>query len=145
MNTMKKNWILLCTFLLLAGISNAQSSKKKDKKKDKSEKVTPRFEQQGNSYAPFSPDETKEAVVPTKAKKTKKKKKSAYDNFNITMDQKVGEFNERMEANIKSRKKQARQMDKPQYSDPSYFGHKRKPKIRKVKNRKFCKECGITH
>jgi uncharacterized protein (DUF608 family) len=140
---MNKSWILLCTFLLLAGISNAQSSKKKDKKK-KTEKSNPRFEQQGNSYAPFSPEETKEVVAPTKAKKSKKKK-SAYDNFNITMDQKVGEFNERMEANIKSRKKQARQMDKPQYSDPSYFGHKRKPKIRKVKNRKLCKECGITH
>ena len=140
---MNKNWILLCAFLLLAGISNGQSSKK-NKKKDKSEKVTPRFEQQGNSYAPFSPEETKKVVAPTKSKKSKKKK-SDYDKFNITMEQKVEEFKDRMEANAKANRKKARQMDKPQYSDPSYFGHKRKPKIRKVKNRKYCKECGITH
>jgi len=140
---MNKFWILLCTFLLLVGISNGQSSKKKGKK-NKTEKTNPRFEQQGNSYAPFSPEETKQVLAPTKAKKSKKKK-SAYDKFNITMDQKVGEFKERMEANAKEDRKRLRQMDKPQYSDPSYFGHKRKPKIRKVKNRKFCKECGITH
>jgi len=142
---MRTNWILLFAFLLLVGNGYGQSSKKKTKKKGKSEKLIPRFEQQSNSYAPFSPEDTKQVAAPTKTKKSKKNKKSAYDNFNITMDQKVGEFNERMEDNIKARKKQARQMEKPQYSDPSYFGHKRKPKIRKVKNRKFCKECGITH
>jgi hypothetical protein len=145
---MRKIWILLFALLLLAGSGYGQSTKKKAKKKKgkaKSEKQTPRFEQQSNAYAPFSPEETKQVAAPSKTKRSKKNKKSAYENFNITMEQKVGEFNERMESNIKARKKQAKQMEKPQYSDPSYFGHKRKPKIRKVKNRKFCKECGITH
>lgn len=145
MNTMRKNWTLLFAFLLLAGVGYGQSSKKKNKKKSKSEKTTPRFEQQGNSYAPFSPEETKEVVSPAKKSKKSKKKKSAYENFSMTMDKKVDQFGERMEANAKAEKKKQKEMKKPQYSDPSYFGHKRKPKIRKVKNRKHCKECGITH
>ncbi len=139
---MHKNWIFLIALLSLAGVGYGQSSKR-EKKKSKTEKVAPRFDQQSNSYAPFTPEETREVVSPTKVKK--KKKKSAYDKFNITMEQKVGEFKDRMEANAKAEKKKLRQMDKPQYSDPSYFGHKRKPKIRKVKKRKYCKECGITH
>ena len=36
-------------------------------------------------------------------------------------------------------------MQKPQYSDPTYFGHKKKPKKRSLKKRKMCKECGIVH
>jgi hypothetical protein len=143
---MNKNWTLLCIFLLLAGMGYGQSSKKKKKvkKKNKTEKLTPGFEQKSNSYAPFSPEEIKEVANPAKVKKSKKKK-SAFESYNITMEQKVVEFGERMEANAKAKKKQMKDMKKPQYSDPSYFGHKRKPKIRKVKNRKYCKECGITH
>lgn len=144
MNTMHKNWILIA-LLLLAGMGYGQSSKKKKhKKKTKTEKLSPRFEQQSNSYAPFTPKETKEIVSPAKTKKSKKKK-SAFESYSITMEQKVVEFKERMEANAKAEKKKLKEMKKPQYSDPSYFGHKRKPKIRKVKKRKYCKECGITH
>lgn len=55
------------------------------------------------------------------------------------------EFYERMEAVEKARKKNERLMEKPQYSDPSYFGHKRPPKKRKPSKMKFCKECGIRH
>ncbi len=44
----------------------------------------------------------------------------------------------------KNRKKAA-DLDKPQYSDPMYFGHKRKPKKRPPGKRKLCKECGLTH
>ena len=140
-----KNWTLVLSLLLLTNFGYGQSTKKKKKvkKKAKTEKATPRLEQQSNSYAPFSPEETKEAVSPAKVKKSKKK--SAYASYNITMEQKVEEFKERMEANAKAEKKKNKEMKKPQYSDPSYFGHKRKPKIRKVKKRKFCKECGITH
>ena len=60
-------------------------------------------------------------------------------------DQKVEEYKKRMEANVKEHKKMARKMEKPQYSDPSYFGHKRKPKKRGPGKRKFCKECEIVH
>jgi hypothetical protein len=55
------------------------------------------------------------------------------------------EYYERVESVMKARKKAARQMQKPQYSDPLYFGHKRPPKKRSPENMRFCKECGIRH
>jgi len=45
----------------------------------------------------------------------------------------------------KQHTKMEKGMRKPQYSDPSYFGHKRPPKKRKTGKKKFCKECGMTH
>jgi hypothetical protein len=57
----------------------------------------------------------------------------------------VEEYKNRMEANAKRYKKEAKMAEKPQYSDPSYFGHKKKPKKRSLKKRKLCKECGIVH
>jgi len=55
------------------------------------------------------------------------------------------EYYERMEALEKARRKNEKLMEKPQYSDPMYFGHKRPPKKRKPSKMKFCKECGIRH
>ena len=55
------------------------------------------------------------------------------------------DFEKRMEKVAKQKRKDARKMRKPQYSDPMYFGHKRKPKIRKPGKRKYCKECGMVH
>ena len=130
---MHKNSILLCIFLLLTAIGYGQSSNKKKK--------APRFEQQSNTYAPLIREEVEEIAPPKK----RKKKKSAYPSYNITREQKIKEFEDRMKANAKAEKKKRKQMRKPQYSDRSYFGHKRKPKMRKRKNRKFCKECGIVH
>lgn len=60
-------------------------------------------------------------------------------------DQLVVEYHERMKENAKAAKKKAKEMEKPQYSDPSYFGHKRKPKKRPPHKMKFCEECGIRH
>jgi hypothetical protein len=60
-------------------------------------------------------------------------------------DRLVVEYQKRMKANVKKRDVMARKMEKPQYSDPTYFGHKRKPKKRPVGKRKFCKECEIVH
>ncbi len=60
-------------------------------------------------------------------------------------DQKIKEYEQRMQANAKRDKKLARLMKKPQYADPSYFGHKHKPKKRPPGKRKLCKECGIVH
>lgn len=54
-------------------------------------------------------------------------------------------YYDRMEALSKRRRKNERLMQKPQYADPSYFGHKRPPKKRKPSKMKFCKECGIRH
>ncbi|MGB0521956.1 MAG: hypothetical protein ACPGJS_03300 [Flammeovirgaceae bacterium] len=53
--------------------------------------------------------------------------------------------NEFAEARRKELHKQAREAGKPQYANPMYFGHKKKPKKRKKGKRKFCKECGIVH
>lgn len=69
----------------------------------------------------------------------KKKKKSPFG------DQLVEEYKQRMKRNARKARKKEKEMQKPQYSDPSYFGHKRKPKKRSPDKMKFCKECGIRH
>ncbi len=69
----------------------------------------------------------------------KKKKKSPFG------DQLIVEYEQRMKRNARKARKKEREMQKPQYSDPSYFGHKRKPKKRSPDKMKFCKECGIRH
>lgn len=55
------------------------------------------------------------------------------------------QYYERMEALAKTRRKNEVLQQKPQYSDPMYFGHKRPPKKRKPGKMKYCKECGIRH
>ena len=60
-------------------------------------------------------------------------------------DRLIDEYEKRMKANVHKYKVMARKMQKPQYSDPSYFGHKRKPKKRPPGKRKYCNECGIVH
>lgn len=65
--------------------------------------------------------------------------------YDVYYDRLVVEYEERMKENIKKYRAMAREMEKPQYSDFSYFGHKRKPKKRPVGKRKFCQECEIVH
>jgi hypothetical protein len=65
--------------------------------------------------------------------------------YNLYYDRLIVEYEERMKENVRKYRKIARLMKKPQYSDPSYFGHKRKPKKRPVGKRKYCKECEIVH
>jgi len=80
------------------------------------------------------------------SKKDSKKAKKAYKNsYTGQFDRKIEEYQERMQANAKKYKKISKGMEKPQYSDPSYFGHKTKPKKRKPGKKKFCKECQIVH
>jgi len=55
------------------------------------------------------------------------------------------EYYERVEAFAKAQRKNEKMLMRPQYSDPSYFGHKRPPKKRPANKMKFCKECGIRH
>lgn len=55
------------------------------------------------------------------------------------------EFYDRMEKLEKTRRKEERIMQKPQYSNPLYFGHKHPPKKRKPSKMKYCKVCGIRH
>jgi hypothetical protein len=80
------------------------------------------------------------------SKKSSKKAKKAYKNsYTGQFDRKIEEYEDRMQANAKKYKKMSKDMKKPQYSDPSYFGHKNKPKKRKPGKKKFCKECQIVH
>ena len=65
--------------------------------------------------------------------------------YTLYYDNLIVEYEERMKANVHKYKVMARKMKKPQYSDPSYFGHKRKPKKRAVGKRKYCDECEIVH
>lgn len=136
---MKLKLILLMVFIfsLNAVDGNAQALKKKKGKKKK-EQV--QQSQQSNSLRPYVPDEKQ-----ISKKKSKKGKNSFADLFNKQLDNKVEEFYQRLEDNSKRNRKIEKKMQHPQYSDFSYFGHKKKPKIRPVGKRKFCKECGIVH
>jgi hypothetical protein len=82
------------------------------------------------------------ATYGTKKSKTRKKIDKSYTR---SFDKKIEEYHARMKANAKEDVKMAREMQKPQYSDPAYFGHKKKPKKRPPGKKKFCKECGMWH
>lgn len=125
--------ILLFALMCFSGVGFAQKSE--SKKQDK----------QSNSFEPFTPQTTKSQALELKKKTTKKKKKSFLQIFNKRLEQKREDFYDRMEDNAKEKKKLARKMQHPKYSDPMYFGHKRKPKKRPPGKRKFCKECKIVH
>jgi hypothetical protein len=91
---------------------------------------------QDNSLSP-----AKAYYPPEKAFSSKQRK---LDAAKTTVDLQR-EYHERVAAVMKARKKAARVMQRPQYSDPSYFGHKRKPKKRSPEKMRFCSECGIRH
>lgn len=55
------------------------------------------------------------------------------------------EFYERVEKAAKDKQRILRKLAKPQYADPSYFGHKRKPKKRPPHRMRYCSECHIRH
>jgi hypothetical protein len=121
--------ILVILFLLTA-FSASTFAQSKKKKKKRSLKNT----EQVSQPTALNP------ALPTKdyAPKAKKKTKGAtYESEQ--------QFYERMAQLEKTKRKNERLMEKPQYSDPSYFGHKRPPKKNKRGKLKFCKECGIRH
>ena len=57
----------------------------------------------------------------------------------------VEEFRERLRKQYRQKAKEEKRASKPQYTDPTYFGHKNPPKKRKNGKKKFCKECGLAH
>jgi hypothetical protein len=117
----------LVTFLLLMLMSMvclAQSPKKKGKTDNRNAPT---------SLEPFYPEEQ---YIP-KASKKRSSKGPTYESEQ--------EYHERMAQLVKTKRKNEKLMMQPQYSDPSYFGHKRPPKRHKAGKLKFCKECGIRH
>jgi hypothetical protein len=82
---------------------------------------------------------------PEQKKVSERKRNKAINDITRHYDLKVQEFYKRMEANAKKYRKMQREMKKPQYSDPLYFGHKKMPKKRPPGKKKYCRECGMTH
>ena len=126
----------LLIIVMLGSLSWGQAqSKKKSKKANK--------DQEQVQNAPSSRDPGSSGNLFRGERKFGKSKKGK--KYGSLEAKAVQEYQQRMKANAKKYRKIERIKDKPQYSDPSYFGHKRKPKKRPVGKRKLCKECGIVH
>ena len=85
------------------------------------------------------------ATYDTQPQKISKRKERKEFSYSQQFDQKVKEYYERMEANARKYKQEERELKKPQYSDPTYFGHKHPPKKRPPGKKKYCKVCGMYH
>jgi hypothetical protein len=118
---------VLILILLTAFSSYGQSGKKKKKRKQR---------QNTETSQPTSVD----PGFPQKDYAPKPKKASKGPTYESEQ-----QYYERMDEREKTRRKNEKMMDKPQYSDPTYFGHKRPPKKRPPGKMKYCKVCGIKH
>lgn len=124
---------LLLILIALGCTTTFAQSKRKKKTNDIPEDIRTANTQQPTA---LSPSQQKKEYVP----KTAKKKRSSGPTFTAE-----AKFYERMEEVERARAKEEKLKEKPQYSDPMYFGHKRPPKKRKPGKMKYCKECGIRH
>lgn len=133
--------ICLLILILTVVFAEANAQSKKDKKKKKADKVqVDPLKGNDNSLFPNKPESNSQSK-----KRSGKKNQSFAEMYKKNLDAKVKEARERQKQNAKRDKKIEKKMDHPMYSDFSYFGHKKKPKIRPVGKKKFCKECGISH
>jgi gamma-glutamylcyclotransferase (GGCT)/AIG2-like uncharacterized protein YtfP len=119
---------IVAILLFNVGISFSQSKKKK--KRDQQETT------QSSSPTSLDPSFNQNAYVP------KKEKRKSVSGPTYESEQ---EYYERLDALEKTRRKNEKMLEKPQYTDPMYFGHKRPPKKRPPGKMKFCKVCGIRH
>ncbi|MBL7848549.1 MAG: hypothetical protein JNL40_13855 [Cyclobacteriaceae bacterium] len=55
------------------------------------------------------------------------------------------EFYERVEQAAKEKQRILKYLDKRQFKDHRYFGHKRIPKKRPPHKMRYCNECGVRH
>lgn len=115
----------ITVLFIFAAVNSASAQFLKKKKRDTQAVSQP------SSVEPFYPQQNYEP---------KKKKPSG----KITYDAR-DKFYARMEQVAKAHRKAEKEMLKPQYSDPSYFGHKKPPKRRPAGKLKYCKECGLRH
>lgn len=120
--------------LLLVGVAfssvEAQSKKKKKKSRDA-------VEVQGGQPSSLDPSYPRKQYGPKVSSKKKKGSGPTYESER--------QYYERMADLNKAKRKNERLMETPQYSDPTYFGHKRPPKRRPPSKMKYCKVCGIRH
>lgn len=120
---------ILITLLLLACVAttNAQSSRKKKRTSRETEGAP-------TTLDPYYPEQKQ------RERKMAKKNKSSGPTYNAERA-----YYERLEDLEKEKRKEEKEMLKPQYSNPMYFGHKRPPKKRPPHKMKLCKVCGIRH
>ena len=119
--------ILICTFVLFVStVSFAQSSSR-----DNSRKRSPLYQERGSTFQAEGRGSVRD--------------EKNYKDLSKDFDRKVQEYYVRMEQAAKRNAKIAKEMQKPQYSDPTYFGHKKKPKKNPPGKKKFCKECEMYH
>ena len=130
-----KHFNILLIILFVVGFSACSGSKQAS--------VSPNSPSQAGSASSRSTgtESGSSSIFKTGASSTKKGSKKAVRSHADL----VKEAEERQVENAKRREKEAKLAEKPQYKDPSYFGHKKKPKKRPVGKRKLCKECGIVH
>jgi hypothetical protein len=107
----------------------------------RSKKKTPQ-KQEAGSNLPTSLNPNGSASTQNFAPRKGSKSKSS--SKKITYDQQQ-QYYERVVTVAKARQKAEKIMEKPQYSNPMYFGHKKMPKKRPPHKMKLCKECGIRH
>ncbi|MEQ9592439.1 MAG: hypothetical protein RLN86_07570 [Cyclobacteriaceae bacterium] len=86
----------------------------------------------------LSPNYTKSFYSPRQVKSVKRKKPNVKHTAKF-------EFYKRVERAAKDRQRALKRLSKPQFANPEYFGHKRKPKRRASHKMRFCKECHIRH
>ncbi|HEY8512022.1 MAG TPA: hypothetical protein VIL31_08690 [Cyclobacteriaceae bacterium] len=123
---------LFIVIFLACGVATFAQGRK-DKKSKRSNKQT-------EVNQPTSMDPS----YPTMNYEPKGKSERRSNKVEITYDAEKRYF-EQMERVAKARKKAEKELMKPQYTDPMYFGHKRPPKKRPPGKMKYCKECGIRH
>ena len=121
---------LIILFSMYAMSSQAQLLKRKKKG------AQIQTAQPGNQPSSLNPSTTEKKYGPKKSKKGK----LAEPTYGSEED-----YYKRVAQLQKTRRKNEKMLEKPQYSDPSYFGHKRPPKKRPPGKMKFCKECGLRH
>lgn len=119
--------IITVLILILLTIASYGQSERKRKKKQR---------QSAEASQPTSLDPS----MPQKDYTPKRKKTSKGPTY-----ESEEQYYERMADLEKTRRKNEKMLEKPQYSDPTYFGHKRPPKRRPPNRMKYCKVCGIRH
>ena len=141
MNHMKTSIAVLTLLMLIPGALLAQSEERS------ASSVNPELEKSPDfRYLPVAKTETvKKKESKFRLFSSNRSKKKYKGSYSWQFDQQIIEYQDRMKAVAKQDRKDARLARKPQYSDPMYFGHKRKPKKRKPGKRKLCKECLVVH
>ncbi|NJM26781.1 MAG: hypothetical protein HC859_16210 [Bacteroidia bacterium] len=128
--------VLLLACVVLPGWSQ---SKKKKKSKRKAEQVY--VEKSGPTSLSPSTSRTYDLHSDYQHRTKKKNKK----NFFAPKYNAEERYYMRMELVAKERARLSKELKKPQHADPSYFGHKHKPRKHKPSKMRYCNVCGIRH